>query len=754
MLSPTRFGLGSVVVFVVLLAGGALPALSSPVSGPQATPTASAPLRVLNPAAYQRAKAAAARRYTQWQQLHGFAPSTAATAPQTSVSGSLNAPGITDSQTFGTRGITPADTTGAIGPSNYVEFVNSEMAVYGNTDLSTPQATLTESAFTGDTDPCDGQIQWDQQGQRWLYAMLSCGAAAGSEAFYFGWSKTPSPDLSLSNWCQYTVHTGNDIEDYPKLGHDASQIIIGTNRFDDVSGNYLQSNIWVFDKPAPGDTSCPTSTTEKVASTTPIVVGDVTGGAFTPVPANVADSSATGYVVAIDQDQAHLDLYAIGRDSGGNSVLQSATSVTVPAFTFPANVPQPGLATDVIDTSDTRLTQAVAVTDPATGKEGIWTQHTIDGGGPSVVRWYELTPGATTPTRTGTVSAPGGAFAFNAAISPTATGSNAVIDYNTGSATQLVDWRAQDPTVAPVQDIQLATSSNADSDFSCPSWDTSAASCRWGDYAGASPDPSNPCLVWGTGELTTFPIDTTATHRAQWGTQNAAIDACFTLAVTTTGTGSGTVSSNPAGISCGSTCSYEFGGGKSVTLTATPAAGSGLLGWSGACSGIGTCTVTMNQARTVTATFVPVETLTVIKAGKGSGTVHSSPAGISCGSTCAYAYPQGSAVTLTGTAGKGSAFSGWSGACTGKGTCNVAMSAAQAVYAKFAKLVCIVPKVKGKRLKAAKRALTKAHCRAGKITRRYAKAEKGRVIRQKPGARRHRPNRTKVSLVVSKGKKR
>jgi hypothetical protein len=77
-----------------------------------------------------------------------------------------------------------------------------------------------------------------------------------------------------------------------------------------------------------------------------------------------------------------------------------------------------------------------------------------------------------------------------------------------------------------------------------------------------------------------------------------------TLAVTKSGTGTGTVSSNPSGINCGPTCSANFTQGATVTLTATPDAGSTFAGWSGGvCSGTGTCVVTMNAATTVTATF-------------------------------------------------------------------------------------------------------------------------------------------------------
>ncbi len=159
-----------------------------------------------------------------------------------------------------------------------------------------------------------------------------------------------------------------------------------------------------------------------------------------------------------------------------------------------------------------------------------------------------------------------------------------------------------------------------------------------------------------------------------------------TLALTKAGTGSGTVTSNPAGIACGATCAAAFEYGTSVTLTATPAAGSTFTGWSGeGCSGTGTCTVTMTQARGVTATFTLQSfTLTVTKAGTGSGTVTSNPAGIACGATCAAAFEYGTSVTLTATPAAGSTFTGWSGeGCSDTGTCTVTMTQARGVTATF-----------------------------------------------------------------------
>ncbi len=80
----------------------------------------------------------------------------------------------------------------------------------------------------------------------------------------------------------------------------------------------------------------------------------------------------------------------------------------------------------------------------------------------------------------------------------------------------------------------------------------------------------------------------------------------FPLTVNLAGTGSGTVTSNPSSINCPTVCSANFASGTSVTLTATPANGSSFAGWSGACSGTGTCTVSMTSSQSVTATFTAV----------------------------------------------------------------------------------------------------------------------------------------------------
>jgi hypothetical protein len=708
----------ALLAVVISLAAGAVPALSSPFSVTRHVGVSlrrvsmqpgmavrhdaprSAPLRVGDPAAYRRAKAEAEEGYRRWLREHpSAAEASGGAARQSSVSGSSNHAGLAAANDA--QAMTPPDTTGAVGPSNYVEMVNRELAIYSKADLGAPTETMPEPNFVGAPDDltCDGNVEWDQQGRRWLYSALGgCFDKPITNVVYFGWSRTSSPSLVAGNWCQYAIDTGSNLDDYPRLGHDNSQILIGVNQF---GPGDVYPEVYVLDKPADGDTSCPSLATEQSTAAVLTLGRLSTGGAWTPVAVNLADSSADGYVVAVDFDHVHLHLYTVGRDSNQANVLLDSETISVPGYCVPPNVPQPGTP-DTLESSDTRLTQAVAVTDPTTGREGIWTQHTVSASctngsprGPSVVRWYELAPGAGAPTQIGTVRGANGAFTFMGAISPSFDGRNAAIFYNSSSSTALPDLRVRDRHLQTTsgsmgEELQLATSTYPDEDSSCDPGHGDP--CRWGDYTGASPDPSDPSLVWGAGEVTVAPPDD-ASHAPQWGSENAAIDVTpagtygLNVDVTDTRSGTGSVSSSPAGIAaCTSSCAHDYLYGTPVQLTATAGAHSVFSGWSGDCSGTGECSVPMGGPQNVTATFAPQsEKLSYRRSGAGSGTVTSSPAGLKCRSRCSAPFDYGTRVRLRATAARGSVFGGWSGPCHGYGACHVAMNAGKRVRATFAK---------------------------------------------------------------------
>jgi subtilisin family serine protease len=162
------------------------------------------------------------------------------------------------------------------------------------------------------------------------------------------------------------------------------------------------------------------------------------------------------------------------------------------------------------------------------------------------------------------------------------------------------------------------------------------------------------------------------------------------------GNGRGVVSFTPAGskASCTGSCSSRYDAGTLVTLSAAPAAKTSFAGWAGACSGAGTCTITVSAATAVTALFYaisdgPPQELSYLKLGSGPGSVSLSADGqtLACDANCVRSYGLGTIVTLTAAPGYGTVLSSWSGVCKGrKLTCVVRMSAAKTVGATFTTL--------------------------------------------------------------------
>jgi Divergent InlB B-repeat domain len=83
--------------------------------------------------------------------------------------------------------------------------------------------------------------------------------------------------------------------------------------------------------------------------------------------------------------------------------------------------------------------------------------------------------------------------------------------------------------------------------------------------------------------------------------------------VTHIGTGTGSVTSSPAGINCGTDCTHDFPGGSTVTLQAVADPGSYFAGWGGACSGTGECVLQVDGTQNVSALFEQTGTIVIVK---------------------------------------------------------------------------------------------------------------------------------------------
>jgi hypothetical protein len=232
------------------------------------------------------------------------------------------------------------------------------------------------------------------------------------------------------------------------------------------------------------------------------------------------------------------------------------------------------------------------------------------------------------------------------------------------------------------------------SEISCgtgPGEDT----CTWTVPTGSTvtvqetPDDGSVFTGWGgacsgTHDICTVQLNSDAPLSAAWG--GASDTALLTVAVV----GSGSVQGG--GINCPDTCTATEPKNSTVVLTASAQGDFTFTKWTGACDGSTspTCAVTMDAAKTVTATFTgpapPGPELTVVV--NGNGNVAGANGAINCGAggtVCSANTALNQQVTLTETASLGATFVGWSGACGGVGTsCIVLMNQAKSVTATFA----------------------------------------------------------------------
>ena len=167
----------------------------------------------------------------------------------------------------------------------------------------------------------------------------------------------------------------------------------------------------------------------------------------------------------------------------------------------------------------------------------------------------------------------------------------------------------------------------------------------------------------------------------------------FTLTVSKTGEGAGTITSEPPGIDCGGECSAKFEAGTHVTLTETAAGGSEFAGWETLqCdeSTETTCEIVLSEDEGLSARFEPEaapEFPLTVSIEEGLGSVQSSPAGILCSPLCTASFEAGEEVVLTASPEAGYLFKSWKKCDKGKVNgrqCTVAISEAKEVGAKFA----------------------------------------------------------------------
>jgi hypothetical protein len=396
--------------------------------------------------------------------------------------------------------VVPPDPTGAVGPNSYIEMINLRIAIYDRSGTLVDEAPIEELVGGNHFHYTDPQILWDPHTQRFFYLIWDHTSAT----FRWGYSKNADPrTLDDASFCKYISGFGYspfDGPDYPKLGQTKDFLLIGVNFFRGFAEFEGTDLLWI-EKPRHRGavTQCPQR--RPLTGRFPSLKNEDGTLAFTATPAQQADPSRVGWVVAIPlaEPGQYLTVWPVTDNRiTGKPVLGEPHTVPVPLYGIPAQASQCDQGKFPLDTLDGRLEHAVSAFNPSTGAISVWTAHAVFGGAGSEVRWYEITP---TPVERPTIAQSGVAtspslFAWNAAISSdrtvnpsgTAHGDSMVMGFTTSSSSQCpaavmvskVGSGPQSPFVT------VKSSPQALLDFSC------VPVCRWGDYGGASPDPAAP----------------------------------------------------------------------------------------------------------------------------------------------------------------------------------------------------------------------------------------------------------------------
>lgn len=481
------------------------------------------------------------RDYNTFRQVKARADAAAGVTPAAGVattSGTNPAAGPGWSGVYSTANA-PLDANGVVGPTRYLDIVNQSLGIYDRTGATETTGSL--SALTGDANPLSDPVTfWDPATNRFYYNALD----VTSFDMEWGFSKTDSPS-GFNDFCTYSTDFGylaaGNLPDYPKFGQTADFLLIGINSYPTAATNPVAngSDIDWISKPqgtAP-ITTCPAVSSFSTGKVQTVLNADGTK-AWTPVPAIQTDPSGTGWIIAnydvggtIQADivgslpaSTILTLFKVTRNADGTpNIPLTGTTVTVPTYESPADAPEQG-APWLLDTLDGRLTHAVSGVDPMHGnKLAVWTTHSVFGGAGAEQRWYEVDTATSTLIQSGAATS-GSDWAFNGAISPDRAvnggsaqfGGTMYLGFNTSSATsyplvQMVNKIGDQPQ-SPF--VQVQASPGPDSDFTCEHLYLGArVPCRWGDYSGATPDPTPNVpsgatvgSVWLTSEYVTGTI--------------------------------------------------------------------------------------------------------------------------------------------------------------------------------------------------------------------------------------------------------
>jgi hypothetical protein len=378
----------------------------------------------------------------------------------------------------------PPDTSGAVGPKQFVQTVNTSIGVYSKTGKQLNAFTYNTffSQFHSGT-PCDNenggdpQVIFDRPANKWIIGDLSYPGP-----YYFCMAVSDGPNITGTKWTLYPYEaSATELNDYPKIGSGPNGLFLTSNMFLDGE-SFDGAEVWAIQRSSLGTKTLNIQTVRTSSSY----------GSLLPANSYAATESAgPEYLVSLETSTSlGLWKYDVNWTNPKKSTFsQTPTLIPVKEYQPAGEVPEKdGTAVDSL--SDRPMFQLQEASDGT-----LWFDHSVQVGSQAAVRWYQLgnITGKPTVLQQSTFAPSDGLSRWMGSVAVDKDG-NMAVGYSTASTTAYPSVAFATRKATDKKNVLTAEGSIVKGTGS------QTGISRWGDYSQMSIDPTNLCTFWYTQE--------------------------------------------------------------------------------------------------------------------------------------------------------------------------------------------------------------------------------------------------------------
>ena len=386
----------------------------------------------------------------------------------------------------------PPDTNGAVGATQYVQWVNTYFGVFDKaTGALVAGPAPGNSVWTGFGGNCeatnDGDpiVLYDKLSNRWVMGQFS---VSEGPPYFQCIAVSVTPDATGS-WYRYAFQY-SDFDDYPKMGVWPDAYYETFNMFDD-DGDFLGADVCAYNRSAmlagqPATQIC----FQQGPAVGGLLPADVDGTTAPP-------SGSPGYMMDYGANALELYQFHVDFNTPANSTFTGPTEISVAPFTPLCNggsdcVPQMGTS-QALDSLADRLMYRLAYRNFGT-HESLVVNHSVAVNGGSGIRWYEIqSPGSNPVVAQQGTYAPDSNDRWMGSIAMDHIGDIAVgYSVSSGGMYPAIAFAGRLPS-DPAGTLEAETGIMAGSGYQ-------NNTSRWGDYSGMTVDPTDDCTFWYTNQ--------------------------------------------------------------------------------------------------------------------------------------------------------------------------------------------------------------------------------------------------------------